>query len=61
MKFATSMLAEQTMDIAAMLGSMMDGVKAVIAVLMGSLVYGGLLEVITEKSACYCNASKSLA
>jgi hypothetical protein len=55
------MLAEQTMDIAAMLGSMMDGVKAVIAVLMGSLVYGGLLEVITEKSACYCNASKSLA
>ncbi len=41
--------------------SEIGGAKAVMAALMGHLVYGGLLGVIAGKSACHCTSSESLA
>ncbi|MDF1584320.1 MAG: hypothetical protein RQ733_09295 [Methyloprofundus sp.] len=41
--------------------SEIGGAKAVMAALMGHLVYGGLLGVIAGKPACHCTASESVA
>lgn len=41
--------------------SEIGGMKAVLAALMGHLVYGGLLGVIAGRAKCCCNVDRSLA